>query len=368
MWGRTAWILGLAVAVLAGGPRGAAADLSTIMLSESQEVELGRAAAPEVEKEFGRYEDPELESYLNEVGQRLVALGDIRGYRYSFKVVNRPEPNAFALPGGHIYVTRGLLALVNNEAELAGVLGHEIAHVNQRHIAKQLTRAVGYQILALGIVALTAANPGTRGSVGAAVATMQGLMATIMTGYSRDLEAEADEVGMRTAARTGYDPGAVAGFMRAMRTYERLTGQGYHAFQDHPATNERVVKAETQAELLRTLRTPGGSFLVRGDEYKAHLDGLRYGSAQEDLKLRIYTVKVADRPAEALGVASPPGSEGRARWEITVHTGDKLADVSRHLVGDGRAAWELAVLNGMRERDALRPGQKLKAIVRGDTP
>jgi len=277
---RGAAAIGLVLAAALAVPRTARADISTIALSESQEVELGRGATPQIEKELGRYEDPGLEAYLNEVGQRLVAVGDVRGYRYSFKVVDRPEVNAFALPGGHIYVTRGLLAMANSEAEVAGVLGHEIAHVTQRHIAKQLTRAIGYNILALGIVGLTAAHPGTRGQVAAAAATVQGLLATIMTGYTKDLEAEADEVGLRIAVRAGYDPQAVVAFMRAMRTHERLTGQGYHAFSDHPATNERIVKADTQAAILRAQGGPPP--LVRSDEYKAQLDGLRYGPAKEE--------------------------------------------------------------------------------------
>ena len=354
---------GLALVALAAGSRGAEADLSTIMLSESQEIELGRNAAPEIEKEMGRYEDPALEAYINEVGQRLVAAGDERGYRYSFKVVDRPEMNAFALPGGYVYVTRGLLALANNEAELAGVLGHEIGHVTQRHIAKALTRAVGYNVLTLGIIGLAAANKGTRGQVGAAAVTMQGLVANIMNGFSRDLEAEADEVGMRIAAKSGYDPRAVVTFMRAVRTQERLSGQGFHAFSDHPGTNERIVKADTQAALLLA-QTRG---VLRSDEYKAMLDGLRYGSAKDEQRLRIYTVKLEDAP----GVnASPPvaGDGGRPTWEITVKSGGTLADVSRQVVGDTRAVWELAVLNGMRASDTLRPGQKIKVIVRGDKP
>ncbi len=363
--------IALAAAALLASLGGAEADLSTIVLSEEQERELGRGAAPQIEKEMGRYEDPALEAYLNEVGQRLVAAGDERGYRYSFKIVDRPEVNAFALPGGYVYVTRGLLAMANSEAELAGVVGHEIGHVTQRHIAKALTRQVGYNILALGIIGLTAANPGTRGQVGAAAATVQGLLANIMTGYSRDLEAEADEVGMRIAARAGYDPQAVVTFMRAMRTQERLTGQGFHAFSDHPGTNERIVKADTQAAILRA-RAGGPPPTVRSDEYKGQLDGLRYGSAKDDMRIRIYTVKVGDAPAEAsrpaAGESRPGAAEGRPTLELTVKTGDTLADVSRQLVGDTRAAWELAVLNGMREKDPLRPGQKIKVLGREGKP
>jgi len=360
MGGRGVLAVGLGVAMALAPLRAAQADLSTIMLSESQEVELGKNAAPEVEQELGRYEDPDLEAYINEVGQRLLASGDPRGYRYSFKIIDRPEVNAFALPGGHIYVFRGLLAMANNEAELASVLGHEIAHVMQRHIAKELTREVGYSVLSLGIIGLAAANKGTRSQVGAAAATMQGIMTNVMLGFSRDLEAEADEVGMRIAARAGYDPQAMVTFMRAMRANERLTGQGFHAFSDHPGTSERIVKADTQAALLRTEGGPAP--MVRADEYKARLDGLRYGATKDDLKLRIYTVKMADAPPEA---ARGAAGEGLAMLEITVKSGDTLAQVSRQLLGDTRGVWELATLNGIKEAEALRPGQKIKVIVPG---
>lgn len=298
------------------------------VISEAQEVALGQQADQEVLKRFGRYEDPALEAYVAGVGERLLKGVETRGFQYQFKVLDSQEVNAMALPGGYVYVTRGMLAELNSEAELAGVLGHEIAHVTQRHAAKQLTRALGYQILTLGLMAL---SPGGREYAGQWGMVMSQLFQLALLGYGREAELEADEIGLRYTYRAGYDPRVMGGFLRRLRLKERLEGLAYHGFSTHPETGERVVKAETLAGLLAD---QGGRLIVGSDSYKAHLEGLVYGDKKGWKRIRIYTAR----------------------------GGESLAQVAREVYKDEKKAWNLAFFNGLKEGIILKEGEKLKVM------
>lgn len=298
------------------------------VISEAQEVALGQQADQEVQKRFGRYEDPALEAYVASVGERLLKGAETRGFQYHFKILDSQEVNAMALPGGYVYVTRGMLAELNSEAELAGVLGHEIAHVTKRHAAKQLTRALGYQILTLGLMAL---SPGGREYAGQWGMVMSQLFQLALLGYGREAELEADEVGLRYTYRAGYDPRVMSGFLRRLRLKERLEGLAYHGFSTHPEMGERIVKVETLAGLLVD---QGGKLMIGSDDYKARLEGLVYGDKKGWKRIRVYTAK----------------------------GGENLAQVAREIYKDEKKAWDLAFWNGLREGITLREGEKLKVM------
>ena len=168
-------------------------------MSPSREAAVGRDAASQVAAEIGLVNDPELTRYVSAIGERLAAKSPRQDVVYRFHVADMPEANAFALPGGYIYVSRGLLALANDEDELANVIGHEIGHVAARHSAQRETRAMGVGILStLGTVAA-----GVLGGAGAAQAASQlGQVAGagLIASYGRDQERQADEVGQKMAA------------------------------------------------------------------------------------------------------------------------------------------------------------------------
>jgi len=300
------------------------------IISEADENEIGKKADQEILGRFGRYRDQELQAYVESIGQRLLDGIGPTSFRYSFKIVDMPDVNAMALPGGYIYITRGMLAMLNSEAQLAGVLGHEIGHVTSRHAAKQLTKAFGAQILSLGLMA---ASPGGRENTGEWARVSAALSDHVLMGYGREAELEADELGLRTAYRAGYDPGEMVTFLNAMKLKERLEALGYHGFKGtHPETIDRVVKAETMATIL--VEQGSGRLDVKANEYKAHLDGLVYGAKRDNRRVRIYVAKEGDTPVT----------------------------VARDVLGDQQMAWEVANLNGVKAATVFHEGDQVKLL------
>ena len=242
-------------------------------ITQAGEQKLGDEEAKKVEQQMGLLREPALEGYVRAVGEKLAAVCERPEGPWQFEVVDEHQPNAFALPGGHVYVTRGLLGLLNSEDELAGVLGHEIAHVTARHSVKRMgaevltapvTIAAGIASSALGIV-----SP-LLGSVvaGTGQVITGGL---VLAPYSREQEHEADELGQSLAARAGYDPAGLARFLRTLdRDLGLLKGEPrtFHFLDSHPLTPDRVARTEERArELTRASASPvasgRGAFLAR---------------------------------------------------------------------------------------------------------
>jgi predicted Zn-dependent protease len=227
----------------------------TVLVSEVDDVRAGKERARVVEAEVGILQAPELTGYVAEVGRRLVRHAPRRSFEYRFQIVDQMTPNAFALPGGHIYLSRGLLALSNSEDELANVLGHEITHAAARHAAGHQQRIQRINPFSLGF-----------------------LRAAQIASYSREQERDADRGGQSIAARAGYDPEALTSFLRDLGNMERLQ-LGYSrlpGFLDtHPVANERLAAAAQRAEVLAWARGEG----VARDraDYLRRLEGLVLG-------------------------------------------------------------------------------------------
>ena len=222
----------------------------TTVVSPELETAAGTAMSQQVADQIGLYQDPVLARYVDSVGQRLVSeLGDTP-YKFRFAVVDQFEPNAFASPGGYIYISRGLLAQMNSEDELAGVLAHEISHVTQRHHARQVGRSLGAGLLTL---------PGR--AVGVVSEDLGNMINTpieyagqvYLASYSRGQESEADQYGLRLAARAGYKPLALADALEGIeRTLYLMTGEKREAtyLDTHPTTPERVAGINSLAATL----------------------------------------------------------------------------------------------------------------------
>ena len=238
-------------------------------ISPKEERKLGAEAAEEVERTVGLVGDPKLVGYVRQVAGRLAQVAKRSDVAWQFNVTDDTEPNAFALPGGYVYVTRGLVALLNSEDELAGVLGHEMAHVLERHAARRAGAATPFALL-FGIPAgiLGAVSPALGGIVGGTGELASGM---VLAHYSRDQERDADQHGIALAARAGWDPAGLASFLNTLEREEKLAGQDPNRpgfFATHPATPERVanVRAAARAE-TRAAATPfagtRGAFLQK---------------------------------------------------------------------------------------------------------
>ena len=185
-------------------------------LSAEQERELGAQEHPRILQQFGgAYSDEELQAYVQAVGNRVAANSDQPDAEFTFTLLDSEVPNAFALPGSYVYITRGLLALAETEAEMAGVLGHEIGHVTARHTAQRQTQATGAGVLAtLATIAAAVLGGEVAGQL-AQQATGVGAQAYLAS-YSRDQEFQADDLGVGYMTAAGYDPEAMATFLEKL--------------------------------------------------------------------------------------------------------------------------------------------------------
>jgi predicted Zn-dependent protease len=250
-------------------------------MSPDQELQIGKEQHPQILVQFGgAYEDPELQAYVTRIGERLAAVSELPELEFRFTLLNSDVINAFALPGGYVYITRGLLALADNEAELAGVMAHEIGHVTARHSAQRYSRGV----MAQGGVAIGSILAAVLGGGAAADLVQQagGLGAkAYLAGYSRDQEFQADELGVRYLARAGYDPTAMSSFLEKLERNDQLMRKlagrddadpASSWFATHPRTPDRVLRAAEQASAAIA-----GDARTGRDEYLAEIDGMIYG-------------------------------------------------------------------------------------------
>lgn len=216
----------------------------------------GDDASQQIAAEMGLLNDPALTSYVRQVGMKMVRFAPLRPFDYTFQIVDQPMPNAFALPGGHIYVSRGMLALANNEDELANVLGHEITHSAARHAAAQQEMARRSSPLAMPYLRMAQ-----------------------MAAYSRDHEREADQGGQFLAASAGYDAMGMSTFLRKLGQSERMQ-VGYSRLQSyadtHPGSTERSAATANRAQSMRRESSP--QMKEKDPNYLRHVNGLVLGT------------------------------------------------------------------------------------------
>jgi len=237
---RTPWVILLATALLAALP--ARAQLT---MSQNKEEQIGREIYEKVVAEMPIYQAPDVVDYVTAVGRKLVTHSDRPDGSFTFTVIDNPDINAFATPGGYIYIHRGLLAYLRSEAQLAAVLAHEIAHVTARHAARQQRAQTGTNIGATLLAILSRS-----GEVGEATALWG---AATVRGYGRDMELEADAIGARTLAKAGYDRDAIIEVLSLLKDHERFEKQRareagreartYHGlFATHPRNDQRLAE------------------------------------------------------------------------------------------------------------------------------
>jgi predicted Zn-dependent protease len=254
---------------------------TVVVVPVEEEARLGKEAAKQVEQQMGIYQATQTTDYIRSVGNRLVANLDDRQFNFSFQIVDQSEPNAFALPGGHIYVSRGLLVLANNEDELAGVIGHEIIHVTRRHSMRQAQKSVLPGLLTLPgrvVGRVVSQDLGTLVN-----APIESVGEVFLAQYSRGQESEADELGIQLAARSGYDPKALSAILaRLEKDAELQTGkeQKFSFFDSHPTTPTRVKDLNRDSAKIQW--SPQPTLASNQKDFLNRLDGLfvTYNPAQ----------------------------------------------------------------------------------------
>lgn len=239
-----------AVLILAGGCATTGINSGQInLISSQEEVQMGQELSVEVEKEFDVLEDEVVGAYIQGVGDRVVSVCDRRDIEYRFKVINKDELNAFALPGGYIYIYTGLLKELDDESQLAGVLAHEVGHVTARHSTERLTTMYGYQILA-GLI--LGENPNIWGKLVSNIFSTTGFLA-----YSRKNEFEADRLGTRYSSSAGYDPAGMVELLGKLHaTHEREPSKLEELLSTHPPTSDRMARVRAN---VGNLASPVGS-------------------------------------------------------------------------------------------------------------
>ena len=259
-------------------------------MDERTELAEGKKAHDEVLKEYGVYPDPRLQAYVNEIGQKLAKQSHRANIPWTFTVLDSPEINAFALPGGYVYITRGILAYMESEADMAGVIGHEIGHVTARHGAQRATRQ---QNAGLGVLAATVLGAVLESKAGMSGGTemlgqmAQGVAAGYVAKYSREQELQADTLGAEYLSRSQYDPRNMIDVIRVLKLQEafaadeaRASGQpapeGANWLSSHPSNDQRLQAISQNAARYQGSYTSDGA-----QRFLQVIQGMRFGESPE---------------------------------------------------------------------------------------
>ena len=239
-------------------------------MSESQEINMGKSYDPQVTSNYGVYQDQKLQTFITQKGKEMAAISHRPHLPYEFKILDSPVVNAFAVPGGYVYFTRGIMAHFNNEAEFAGVLGHEIGHITARHSAKQYSNQMLGQALFIGglIVSEDFRNFADLASQG---------MGLLFLKFGRDNESESDRLGVDYSTQVGYDATEMADFFNTLKRMRDDSGQSIPTFlSTHPDPGDRYFKVKQMASTKQS-QNPNQQYKVNRDSYLRMIDGIVYG-------------------------------------------------------------------------------------------
>lgn len=288
-----------------------------MMLSDADEIRIGQQTHQEIVANYGIYSDTALTGYLTQVGQSMARSSHRPSLPYSFQVLDSPVVNAFAVPGGYVYLTRGILAYINSEAEMAAVLGHEIGHITARHSAAQISRMSMAQ-LAIGLGA--AFSEEFRHLAGIANAGVS----LLFLSFSRDNEREADDLGVDYSSAQGYAPNAAAAFFRTLDRLNPTDEQGglISWFSTHPSPPDRIQRILVRARAIERAN-PARRYAVGREAYLKAVNGLVYG---EDPRAGYVKDQVFYQPALDFQFMAPaPLALTNMASQVRLATPDKKA-------------------------------------------
>ena len=339
------------------------------VMDEASEVSQGAKAHQQVLTEYSALASPPLQAYVNGIGQKLAAQSHRAELKWTFTVLDSPEVNAFALPGGYIYITRGIMAFFDSEAELAGVLGHEIGHVTARHGAQRATRQqnAGLGALAAAVLGVALEGAGVRGAADLAMQAGQGVAAGYVARYSREQELQADQLGAEYLSRSRYDPKNMVDVIGVLKSQEafaadqaraagRPVSQGGGWLASHPSNEQRL------AEIRQIAAAFQGHFVDDGRaRYLAAIDGVGYGESRaqgvtrgqnfyhEELDIALTAPpgwQVQNSP-EAIALVNAAGDAGLVVRVVPASAGNSHEDIIRNLLKPSEGRVERRNVNGL---------------------
>ena len=302
------------------------------LMSQEQEIAIGKESHPSIVSSMGLYEDKNLQAFMNEKGKAMAKISHRPDLPYEFHIVDSPVVNAFAVPGGFVYFTRGILAHFNNEAEFAGVLGHEIGHVTARHSARQQSKQL---FGTLGTIATAILLPQ------ATEIAQQGIGLALLS-YSRAHESESDEIGVEYSSKIGYDAHQMANFFATIKRISDNAGQAIPTFTStHPDPGSRNVKVNKMATEYQA-KNPA-TYLSNREQYMRLIDGIMYG---EDPKQGFVENNAFYHPELRFQVPVPSGwshqnspsqfqmgpKEGKMAMILMLAKGSSLDEAAQNLV------------------------------------
>ncbi len=284
------------------------------VMSESAEVAEGAKGHQEVLKEYGAYDNPAVQNYVNALGQKLAAQSQRSQLKWTFTVLDSPDINAFALPGGYVYVTRGIMAYMESEADLAGVIGHEIGHVTARHGAQRATRQqdAGLGVLAANILGAVLEAKGVSGAGQLAGQVSQTVAAGYIASYGRDQELQADSLGAEYLSRVRYDPRNMIDVIKVLKNQERFAAdvaqaegrpasKGGDWLASHPSNDQRL---DTITQLANQYKNAAGYDDEGRNRYLKVIAGMQFGDSAEQGLVRGRNFY---HPALGLALTAPSG-------------------------------------------------------------
>jgi len=327
------------------------------LVSESQEVALGKEADPAIVAEYGAYEDQALQAYVEDVTMRLARVSHRPGLDWHVRVLDSPVVNAFALPGGYVYITRGILAHLDSEAQMAGVLGHELGHVTARHGAQSMTRETfwGLPLRVIGSIS------DQLSSVTEVAAQGLGLL---FLKYGRDAEEQSDELGVTYSVRAGYDPRAIPATYAMLKRVSEGGSKLPVFLSTHPDPGGRETRTAQLAAEAVAKAGPGAELRIAEPEYKSRIDGIVWGPDPRQGYLvgtRFYAPALQfqmDFPAEWL-VQNSPGS-------VVAVNGEETAAIEVSVVpaaaGTSPAAWVEQLRTSKRIAEATGGAEQIGGL------
>ena len=259
------------------------------VMSESTELAEGKKAHEQVLAEYGVYPDPKVQAYVNELGQRLARQSERSHLEWHFTVLDSPEINAFALPGGYVYVTRGIMAYMESEADLAGVIGHEIGHVTARHGSQRATRqqTAGVGVMAATLLGVVLESAGVGGAGQLASQVSQSVAANYIATYGREQELQADQLGAEYLSRSNYDPRNMIDVIQVLKNQERFAEDSARAegrtppsrnnwLASHPSNDKRL------EEITQIAQNYQGQYSDESrSRYLQAINGMTFGESRD---------------------------------------------------------------------------------------